>query len=267
MKKYISLLKYEFKTLVKDSTNLILLFYPVIILFLLGWFLPEIMGKVENNPSETSTGLLIVLSGSLSVGAFMVGALLGFSLIENKDEKTILSISVTPIKIKGYTIFKTVYTYVISVIDNIIIVGGLKLIASDDYVIELNNHTIRLLDNLNWLHIYVFSIVSGLLVPAVALILASFAKNKMEGLVAVKAGGLLMLIPALSILNVFSGYKQYILGITPNFWPIKAMLNMATLNQDGSNLNYFFYMLIGSIYFISISLLSFKLFIKRLDYN
>jgi len=266
MKKYLSLLKYEFKTIVKDSTNLFMLFYPFVLVLLLGVVIPLAMDKIEDQNSTTIT-LLIVLSAALSVGAFMIGALLGFSLIENKDEKTILNISVTPIKVSGYALFKIIYTYLFAIIGNIVIIGGLKLIASNDYVVNINNTEIFLLDNLPWIKVVIFSFVGSLLVPMVALVLASFAKNKIEGLVFVKSGVILMLIPTLSLLGLFSGAKQYILGIAPNFWTVKAMLNVATMSVDKSDLNFYLYMLIGAIYSIVISVFSLKLFLKRLNTN
>lgn len=260
MKKYLSLLKYELKTLFKDSTNIFMLSYPVIMILMLGVILPILLNKTDDAPIEA---ILIILIVALAVGSFVSGAMLGFSLIENKDEKTILNIGVTPIKVEGYAIFKSTYAYFISIISNLIIVGGLKIINNDVYIVHIGNESIHLLDNLSWLHIIVFAMVSGLFVPFVALTLGTIAKNKIEGFAYVKSGGFIVMLPVLMILNFFSDIKQYILGVIPSFWPIKAMLNVATSNSNPSNLNYFIYMLIGAIYMIFLTSLMLKVFIKK----
>lgn len=264
MRKYINLLKYEFKTILKDATNLFLILYPFILLILIGLIIPLAFKKAGNIPAF---GIILVLVISLSVGGFVSGALLGFSLIENIDEKTILSIAVSPIRVEGYTFFKISYTYILAIISNLIIVGGLKLINNDVYIVQINNQTIHLLDNFSWLHIIVFSFVNGLLVPSVALLIASLAKNKVEGFAFMKSGGLFSLLPSLTLLNFFSDEKQYILGIFPNFWSTKAMINVAIHSKASSNLNYFIYMLIGSLYLIALLIITLKLFLKKVNQN
>ena len=69
--------------------------------------------------------------------------------------------------------------------------------------------------------------------------------------------------PLLTIIPALADAKQYILGILPNFWAIKGMLNLALNSTHASNLNFYLYLLIGSIYSIIISILSLKVFIKK----
>lgn len=266
MKKYLSLLKYEFKTIIKDPTNLMMVLYPFLVLFIVGVIMPLAMDKVDNKNAAATT-LLILLAAVLAVGVFVIGALLGFSLIENKDEKTILSICVTPVKVEGYTIFKVVYTYVFSFIGNLVIVGGLKIIAKDTFVIETGAEPIYLLNNLSWLQIVIFALVNSLFVPAIALIIGGVAKNKIEAFAMMKSSGFMIMIPALTLLNFFKDWKQYLLGFAPNFWPIKAMLNeaMGELATHSSNLNYYLYMVIGTIYFLFLSIVSLRFFIKKIN--
>jgi fluoroquinolone transport system permease protein len=231
-------------------------------LFFMGVIVPLVVDKTTN-PNTVTYTILIAFTIALSVGAFVSGGLLGFALIENKDEKTILNIAVTPIKVEGYTMFKIIYTYVLSIIGNMIIVGGLKLIASNEYVIN----GISLFDNLSFLKIFIFCLVSGLLVPTIALIIASIAKNKIEGFAFIKGGGFIIMLPVLTVLDFFKDVKQYLLGFAFNFWPIKAMLNEATNSHQKSNLNYYLYMLIGSIYSIIIFIVCLRMFIRKLNLN
>ena len=151
-----------------------------------------------------------------------------------------------------------------SFFSNLLILGGLKLLASDHYVIIAGIKTIKLLDNLGWSKVLIFSFVSSLFVPAVALLFGTYAKNKIEGFAFLKGGALVIMLPVLTILKIFQNQFQYILGILPNFWPLKAMLNEATQSNDSSNLSYYGYMLIGIIYFALIFIFSFRNFRKRI---
>lgn len=264
MEKYMSLLKYEFKTILKDSMNAVILVYPLIILFITAFLLPGIVDKTADPGGDgASVSLLIGFMLSLSLGGFIMGVLLGFSLLENKDENTIMNIQATPIALSGYTLFKTIYVYVLAIFSNLIMVGGLKLFASDKYVVEYGDMTIRLLDAIGIWDIVAFSVVSSLIVPTVALLLASIAKNKVEGFAFMKSSALFILIPMLSLLSAFQDGKQYILGILPNFWTIKPLLNEALSLSHGSDLSFYVYLLIGALYSLALSALCLRFFLKR----
>lgn len=265
MKKYLSLVKYEFKTIVKDLMNLFILLYPVLMLFICGYLLPAIVKRAAG--SDTNTSAITLLIGFvllISIGGFMMGAMLGFSLLDNRDENTLLNIAASPVTVSGYATFKIIYTYILAILGNIFMVGGLKLLASESYIVVYGGVTIGLLDNITYGHIIIFSIVSGLIVPFVALVLGAIAKNKIEGFAMVKGGGLFVMIPMLVLLDSFQDAKQYIFGIFPNFWPIKAILNLSLGTQNAANLDFWLYMLIGAIYPIFLGVIALKMFVKKL---
>jgi len=265
MKKYLSLVKYEFKTIVKDLMNLFILLYPILMLFICGFLLPAIVQRTS--PSDPNAQALILLIGFvlvISLGGFMTGAMLGFSFLDNRDENTLLNIAASPVTVSGYATFKIIYTYILAILGNIFMVGGLKLLASESYVVNYGGVTIGLLDNITYGHIIIFAIVSSLIVPFVALILGAFAKNKIEGFAMIKGGGLFVMIPMLILLESFQDAKQYIFGIFPNFWPMKAVLNLVLGTQNVANMNFWLYMLIGAVYPIILGILALKMFIKKL---
>jgi fluoroquinolone transport system permease protein len=142
-------------------------------------------------------------------------------------------------------------------------VGGLKLLARDSYVINYGIQSISLLDNISYFQIIVFSLVAALIVPFFGGIFASIAKNKIEGFALMKTGGLIIMVPMLCLLPAFENGWQYILGIAPNFWPMKALLNVALGSANSWNLNYWIYMLIGGVFQILLSALALRIFIKK----
>lgn len=264
MKKYLALLKYELKTILKDSMGLFMILYPLLMLFVCGFLLPAILGRTTSADSNASTiTLLIGFVVVLSVGGYIMGVMLGFSFLENKDENTLQNIAASPVRISGYALFKIIYTYVIALIGNWVMIGGLKLIASDKYEVVYNSISIRLLDQIGWGHVAVFAAVSSLMVPAVALVVASIAKNKIEGFAFMKSGGFIIMMPLLTLLTFFMDWKQYFLGFFPNFWSIKPLLNLALSSTQEANLSFYLYMLIGAVYTLGLSFLAYRMFIKK----
>ncbi|MGE0003872.1 MAG: hypothetical protein AB7S88_05385, partial [Candidatus Izemoplasmatales bacterium] len=179
MKKYLSLLRYEFKTILKDSMSIIMITYPLLMLFILGFLVPAILEKTTD-PSSNATMLTLIIAFVMmvSMGGFVTGAILGFSLLENKDENTLINIAVSPVKVSGYATFKVAYTTVLAIIANLVMVGGIKLLASDQYIIVVGTSTIHLLDSISWGQVVLFALVASLVVPMIALVIGAIAKNK-----------------------------------------------------------------------------------------
>jgi fluoroquinolone transport system permease protein len=110
-----------------------------------------------------------------------------------------------------------------------------------------------------------YALVGGLFGPLFGLLMASLAKNKIEGFAYLKSLGILLLVPVLVMVETFQDIKQYILGIIPGFWPIKGLLESASILQNKANLPAFVYFTIGSIYMlIMIGLLTY-LFQKNIS--
>ncbi len=264
MKKYLHLLGYEMKTLLRDPLNLFMLFYPFFMLFLTGWLLPTSLKKAGLDTTSPAYALtmVIVLVLLLAIAGYAMGILLGFSLLENKDEQTIFSIAVTPVKVSGYILFKTTYAYMFSIIGNLIMLLGIKFFANEAYSFQYGGLPFGF-DNISVGQIIAFSCVSSLLVPTVGAITAAISRNKIEGFAFMKSGGLLFMVPELVLLNAFSDWKQYLLGFAPNFWPLKGLLNLALGSQTSSDLPYWAYLLIGAVYMIILGSVSIRFFIKK----
>ncbi|MCX5775318.1 MAG: hypothetical protein NTV44_03020 [Firmicutes bacterium] len=265
MKKYLVLLRYEFKTLVKDPMNLFMLIFPFVILLLCGWMIPAILQRAGASNGASAITLLISFALCETMGGYITGAMLGFSLLENRDENTLVSISVTPMSLKGYTLFKSIYAFIFSFLGNLVMVAGLKLFASDAYVIVYGGFTISLLGNISYFEIIIFSLVTALIVPFFGGLFSAVAKNKIEGFAIMKTGGLIIMIPMLCLLPAFAGGWQYAVGIAPNFWPMKALLNIAMGSTNSANINFWWYMAIGTVYQIALSAIALKIFLKKAE--
>lgn len=263
MGKYLSLLKYELKTIIRDPINLYMLLFPIIVLGLSSFVFPMIIESID--PAREATlkiTMLLLLVVILAIGSFFLAAMATFLLLDHKDENTLNSIAVTPAGASGYLKFKMAYIYLMSVIGNIVILLGTRLIAGDRYTIQ----GMSLFDNINISHIISFAVVNGIFTPAMGLLQGAYARNKVEGFAFIKGTGMLVLVPALMILEAFQGGLQYVLGVFPNFWAIKGMLLKLMPVDNGANLSYPIYLLIGGVYNIILLAFAYRLFIKKAQF-
>jgi fluoroquinolone transport system permease protein len=266
MKKYWHLFKYEFKTILRDPLNLFMLIYPLFMLGFVGWLIPAILLRsgIDSQSPEYALSLLLLFLLILAIGGFISGVILGFSLLENKDEQTIKAIAVSPITVSGYTLFKTIYSFWFGVVGNFIMLFGMKYLFGDTFSFAFGDLSFGLAAIRDF-DIIMFSLVSSLITPTAGALMAAIAKNKIEGFALMKSGGIVFMIPILIMLNAFGDWKQFILGIAPNFWAVKGFYNLALNLQGPSDLSYGMYLLIGTIYMLLIASLSIKFFIKRVN--
>lgn len=265
MKKYVALFRYEIKTILTDPMNLFFLIYPFMMLGITGWLVPVLLERTGVDESTPGYGLqlLAIFTVVLAIGGFIMGALLGFSLLENKDEQTIKSIAVSPVSVQGYALFKSIYAYLFGVLGNLVMVGGLKLFASDVYSFMVSEQLSFGLDRVTSMDILLFSLVSALIVPSIGGIFAAVAKNKIEGFTLMKTSGILFIIPVLAIFDFFADAKQYLLGFAPNFWTTKAFLTLTLSQGNPSDLSFAGYLWVGATYMLVLGMLSMQYFIKR----
>ncbi len=263
MNKHLSLMRYEARTLVRDPFQLLMLLFPFLMLSLSVLAFPAIIRSIgEGNEAAAKITMLLLLIMIMSFGTLITGAMGSFMLLEQKDEKTINTIAVTPIGISGYLVFKLIYLYILAATSIMLVMFGTGYFAKEAYSIG----GISLFDNIETWQLLVYSFVAALFAPALALLQASLAKNKVEGFALVKGTGIIALLPMLIILDSFKGGLQYVLGIFPNFWSTKALFNELMGTSSASDLDFIWYMVIGAVYSLVILVVSYKIFIKKIQF-
>ncbi|MFW5838465.1 MAG: hypothetical protein ACOCP4_07270 [Candidatus Woesearchaeota archaeon] len=261
MKKYLNLLKFEFKNILRDKMTLILLIYPFLIMLLGAYLIPAILERTNASGSGEEVAILIIIIVFAVLAPFITSALLGFTLLDNRDENTLVTIRVTPISLKGYIMFKSIYAYILSVNATFWVIYGTKLLSGDSYTVMGKN----LFDAFTISNTLFYSVIVSLFTPVFGLFVSAFARNKVEGFAYLKGSGLFIMIPVLSVLNAMQDARQYILGIIPLFWPVKGLMVDANLLTNDANLPVLLYMIIGALYMILLICLSYKVFENKVS--
>ena len=77
---------------------------------------------------------------------------------------------------------------------------------------------------------------------------------------------MLAFIPLLLLLPAFSGAKQYILGVFPNFWASKGLTNILLAQRHPADLSFALYLLIGAAFSLLVTAGALRLFLRKVQY-
>jgi hypothetical protein len=202
MKRTAALLISEIKSTARDEILVILACVPVFLTLFVRFGEPPLREILSGTLDLTRHhGTIAAVLTSLT--PMMFGWLIGFKLLDDRDEHTLTAIAVTPLTKRGYLIYRT------------LLVLGLSIL--------LNTALIPLtgLEGIVFFRFVPVSIMSSLGAPVTALILAAVSGNKVEGLAVAKFMGILGAAPVLPF--YIDSPFIYAAGITPFFWTGKSL--------------------------------------------
>lgn len=233
---FTTILKSELKNILRDRMYMFFAIYPFIFVTL-GYFLVEWIN--DNNPGSPwgsiTAMMLIVVTG------YVFGALIAFTLLDDKDDKVLMSLKITPISVKQYIYVKILVGMIFGFI------ATLVLILATNF-----------LGDANFFLIIAVALLGAIQVPSVALIVNSFSSNKVEGFVIMKLSGTVILFPLIGFL--VTGWAQYLLGVAPGYWAGRLIEIQLLPTEEGSAIVIF---IIGVAYNILATWLLMKLYTKK----
>lgn len=169
----------------------------------------------------------------------LFGAILGFLVLDERDDDTLTALQVTPISMTSYASYRISVAMLLTIFYVIVSLALTGLMPLDllPAVVPV-------------------ALLSGLLAPLFALLLVSFANNKVEGLALMKGFGIFMLGPLVAYF-INPGW-QVALGLLPTFWAAKAFW---VINEGGTAWPY---LVVGLIYNILLIMWLLRRFQRKL---
>lgn len=206
-----SLLAADLQTIRRDSLTQFLLYYPLALGILLRFLVPLVQRELVNLYDITPLyPLLTGFFGLLTMPA-LGGVLIGFLLLDERDQRSLAALQVTPLSMTSYLGYRIALLILMTLIGIFVIIPLMGLVPID----------------YGWL--FVIGMVAALNAPIFAILLFAFASNKVQGLVVMKALSLFMATPFISWF--VPEPWQYFFGVLPTFWPLKAFW----VQQAGGN--------------------------------
>ncbi len=234
-----TVIKAELNNMLRDKMYLVFALYPIM-LGALGYFLINyIEERVEpdNLAPEILAMFLILMTG------YIFGALIAFTLLDDKDDLVLMSLKITPISVKSYVIVKLVVAFIFGFIATLVIT-----LATD------------FLPNASFWSIILISFTGALQAPGLTLIVNSFSRNKVEGFVVMKLSGLLLVLPVIAFFTM--NWQEVFLVFAPGFWPAR-LIQIELLPDFQTNFNYITYFILGVIYNMLFLTMFMKIYAKK----
>jgi fluoroquinolone transport system permease protein len=143
----------------------------------------------------------------------LVGMVLGFLLLDQRDDQTLTALQVTPLSLNGYLAYRISLPLLIALVTTLLMVplaglGEVKI----------------------WAHLAA-ALCAAPLAPMYALFNAALAQNKVQGFAVMKASSVIS-IPPLVAYFVTSGW-QWLFGLVPTYWPVKVYWLLQAGNAQG----------------------------------
>ena len=193
----------DVKSVRRDSMLRWLVGLPIALALLTRWGVPIVTSWLaERYAFDLRPYYPLVMSLLLLMVPMLVGCVVGFLLLDQRDDRTLTALQVTPLTIGGYLLCRTAVPMVLSVAMMMVSIALAGLV------------TMRVIPAL------LAALQAAPLAPLYALFVGAFAANKVQGFALMKATGVLAWAPLLAYF-VTSGW-QVAFGIDPLYWPVKV---------------------------------------------
>lgn len=192
----------DMKNINRDPMLRWMLLLPILLGFLLRWGLPWLAAQIKTVfDLQIMDYRVFILSLFVMLVPILFGMVIGFLLLDQRDDHTITALQVTPLTINGYFLYRISIPMLLGMAGSLamLLISGLSRIPL-------------------WQLLLVALSASGL-TPLFALFYASLAQNKVQGFALMKISGMIFM-PALAAYFVPPVW-QWAFAILPPFWPMK----------------------------------------------
>ncbi len=218
-----------------------MLIYPFVIGIIGRYFLPWIAGRSNLNLDLYADLILVILT---LITPIAFGAILAFSILEDRDDNILKSIKVTPLSINKFLSFRVITVLIMTYFTVV-------------FVMWFSN-----IGDLHAKNIFAIALLASLEAPMYGLLINAFSTNKIEGFAVMKGMGIFILFPIIALF--FMDNKELYFSFAPGFWTAKSISSLIR-GQGILNFSYEKYYFIGLAYLILLNLLSYKIFTKRVE--
>ena len=194
----------DWKSVQRESLQAWMLTLPFLILALLRFAVPAVTEWLlrEFQFDLVPYHALMVSYFVVLFVPMVLGQVLGFLLIDEREADTLTALFVTPLSVTGYLAYRIGLPVLLSMALALALLPAAGLVS------------------LPWRQVLPVAFIAALEAPMIALFLASVARNKVQGFALGKVMGSLQLIP-IAVFFV-DPPLQYLAGLLPTYWPVKA---------------------------------------------
>ncbi len=132
----------------------------------------------------------------------LFGVIIGFMLLDERDEGTLLALQVSPLSMSRYVLYRLSIPMILSILSMYIVFPIVVFYDIDFWSLTL------------------ISFVGAFWAPILGLLLPTIANNKVEGFALMKGLGFIFMVPVAAWFVPVP--YEYFFAIVPSYWPAKA---------------------------------------------
>jgi fluoroquinolone transport system permease protein len=208
---------FDLKNVRRDSLLVWMVIMPLFLAGVLRWAAPQIVDLVQTQMGMDWSPYVGPIVGGYFFVLFtpvLFGIVIGFLLLDERDDRTLLALRVTPMPMASYLAYRLTLPLTLSFLMTLVVFPLFGLVE------------------VNLANIVLPALVAALEAPIFALYLASFGKNKVEGFALMKASGPLLILPMVAYF--VSTPWEYLFAVLPTYWPIKLYWSFIEPGMHGS---------------------------------
>ena len=191
------------KSVTRDPLLRWLVVYPIALALLIRWGAPALADRLlDRYDFDLTAYYVLIMSFLVELLPILTGMVVGFLLLDGRDDRTLTALQVTPLTLNGYLAYRLTSPMLLSVAMTLVVVpvAGLVRVGFGPLIL--------------------MALGSAPLAPLFALLLGAFATNKVEGFALSKASGVLFFPPVVAYF--VAPPWQWAFGLIPTYWPVRA---------------------------------------------
>lgn len=190
------------KSVGRDSMLRWLALYPLALALIVRWGVPALTVKLRASAGfDLQPYYPLVVSFVVLAVPTISGVIIGFLLLDQRDDQTLTALRVTPLPLRSYLAYRIATPIALGAVATLVALPLTGLLQ------------------IGFVAMLAVTLEAALLAPLYAVILATFATNKVQGFALAKGAGVLMW-PAILAYFVDSSW-QIACGVSPLYWPAK----------------------------------------------
>jgi fluoroquinolone transport system permease protein len=179
------------------------LLLPLGVALMIRVLVPPIADALADNGVGLEPYYPLIMSGYLMTAPGIVGMVVGFMLLDERDARTLSALRVTPLSIRSYLGYRLTGPLIVGTFTTLVAYPLAGLAPTPLSIL------------------FPIAVIGGLSAPTLALVLAIAAPNKVAGFAVVKVLNLVNLLPLIAYFVPMPA--QLVAGVLPAFWPMRAL--------------------------------------------
>jgi fluoroquinolone transport system permease protein len=198
-----ALLKTDLRKLARDPVLLVGALLPMVLAVVLRVVVPAFEHALAELAFDLGPHRTAIVAGTLVVSVMMAGWIVGFWLLEDREQQMLPALGVTPLTRRGFLLWRLSLPMLLALVG-----GSLLVVAGHESVPDVGRALAAVALLATW-------------APGFALMLVAFGDNEVEGLVLAKFGGLVSMLPLVTL--YLDGPWLWIAGLLPPFWGVQLL--------------------------------------------